>query len=130
VVRKNPPPGVQYPPHMQTDPPPTGHTLPARVISPVMAAVAGTGAPVNTEYRAATMATPADGPSLDTAPAGKCTCTSRPDRTWEGKPSWKVMGEGKPSWKVTGEGKPSWKVTGEEGKGVCIQAVRGLSHAH
>lgn len=49
----------------------TGSTTPRNVISPVMATSASMGRSENREIRAAAMVTPADGPSLPTAPAGK-----------------------------------------------------------
>lgn len=50
----------------------TGSTRPRSVISPVMATSERTSRPLNSEARQVTMVTPADGPSLVTAPAGKC----------------------------------------------------------
>ena len=44
--------------------PPTGSTLPRRVISPVIATSWRTGRPVSSEVSAVAMVTPADGPSF------------------------------------------------------------------
>ncbi len=52
--------------------PPIGRTLPCRVTSPVMPTVERTGRPVSSETSAVVIVTPADGPSLGTAPAGTC----------------------------------------------------------
>lgn len=49
----------------------TGSTTPRKVISPVMATSAAMGRSENREINAVAMVTPADGPSLPTAPAGK-----------------------------------------------------------
>ncbi len=56
--------------------PPMGRTSPRRVISPVMARSGRTVLPVKRETSAVYMATPAEGPSLGTAPAGTWTWTS------------------------------------------------------
>lgn len=56
--------------------PATGSTCPSRVIAPVMARPAFTGRPVNAETSAATMATPADAPSLGAPPESTCRWTS------------------------------------------------------
>ncbi len=53
--------------------PPIGSTLPCSVTSPVMPTVDRTGRPVSRLTSAVVMVTPADGPSLGTAPAGTCT---------------------------------------------------------
>ena len=45
-------------------------TRPRRVISPVMAVSGRAGVSLNNDAKAANMATPAEGPSLGTAPAG------------------------------------------------------------
>lgn len=50
----------------------TGRTRPRSVISPVMATSEHTRRPLKSEARHVAMVTPADGPSLVTAPAGKC----------------------------------------------------------
>ena len=50
--------------------PPIGNTLPRSVISPVMATSWRTGRPVISDASAVAMVTPAEGPSLGTAPAG------------------------------------------------------------
>ena len=50
--------------------PPIGSTRPFRVTSPVIPTSERTGRPSAIEVRAVTMVTPADGPSLGTAPAG------------------------------------------------------------
>jgi hypothetical protein len=60
--------------------PPMGSTLPCRVISPVMPTLGFTTLPVSRLTSAVVMVTPADGPSLGTAPAGTCTCTAAPWR--------------------------------------------------
>lgn len=52
--------------------PPTGSMRPLKVISPVIAVSALTFFWLNNETSAVTRVTPADGPSLGTAPAGKC----------------------------------------------------------
>ena len=49
----------------------TGRTSPLRVISPVMAVSDRTHRSLNSDTRTVVMVTPADGPSLPTAPAGK-----------------------------------------------------------
>ena len=54
--------------------PPIGQTLPVRVTSPVIANESGTLTPVSKETILVTIAIPAEGPSLGTAPAGKWTC--------------------------------------------------------
>ena len=51
--------------------PPIGSTRPRSVISPVMATSRRTGRPVSAEQSAVTTVTPAEGPSLGTAPSGK-----------------------------------------------------------
>ena len=56
--------------------PPTGRTRPVRVTSPVIARFWWIGLPRNRLIRAAAIATPAEGPSLGTAPAGTWMCTS------------------------------------------------------
>jgi len=56
--------------------PPTGSTCPVRVTSPVMATLGSTVRPEAMLARATTMATPAEGPSLGTAPAGTWTWMS------------------------------------------------------
>jgi len=50
--------------------PPTGSTLPLRVISPVMAVSGRTGVSVSRDASTVAMVTPAEGPSLGMAPAG------------------------------------------------------------
>lgn len=52
--------------------PPTGSTRPLKVISPVIAVSALALFWLNSETSAVTRVTPAEGPSLGTAPAGKC----------------------------------------------------------
>ena len=56
----------------------TGSTSPLSVISPVMATSDLTNWPLNSEARQVTMVTPAEGPSLVTAPAGKWRWMSVP----------------------------------------------------
>lgn len=56
----------------------TGSTSPLNVISPVMATSDLTNRPLNSEARQVTMVTPAEGPSLVTAPAGKWRWMSVP----------------------------------------------------
>ena len=51
--------------------PPTGSTLPLRVISPVIASLALGGTLRSKEVRVVAMVTPADGPSFLVAPSGK-----------------------------------------------------------
>lgn len=58
----------------------TGSTSPLRVISPVIAMSDLTKRPLNSEARQVTMVTPAEGPSLVTAPAGKWRWMSVPSR--------------------------------------------------
>lgn len=58
--------------------PPTGNTRPLNVISPVIAVSDLTFLWLKSETNAVTKVTPAEGPSLGTAPAGKCICISRP----------------------------------------------------
>ena len=50
--------------------PPTGKTLPLRVISPVIATSHLTGILVKADNTAVAIVTPADGPSLGVAPSG------------------------------------------------------------
>ena len=50
--------------------PPTGNTLPRKVISPVMATASRTLRCVSAEAKDVAMVIPADGPSLGTAPSG------------------------------------------------------------
>ena len=50
--------------------PPTGNTLPLRVISPVIATSHLTGMLVKAEITAVAIVTPADGPSFGVAPSG------------------------------------------------------------
>lgn len=57
---------------------PTGSTSPLSVISPVIATSDRTSRPLNREARHVTMVTPAEGPSLVTAPAGKWRWMSVP----------------------------------------------------
>jgi len=59
--------------------PPIGSTRPFSVTSPVMPTSERTGLPSAMEVRAVTIVTPAEGPSLGTAPAGTWmwTCRSR-----------------------------------------------------
>ena len=57
--------------------PPIGSTRPFSVTSPVIPTSDRTGRPVAIETRAVTMVTPAEGPSLGTAPAGTWTWMSR-----------------------------------------------------
>ena len=52
------------------------NTRPRKVTSPVMATSRRTGMPVRADTMAVAMATPADGPSLGTAPSGKWTWMS------------------------------------------------------
>ena len=52
--------------------PPTGSTLPRRVISPVIAVSGLHRRSVKSEAIAVAIVTPADGPSFGTAPAGTC----------------------------------------------------------
>lgn len=56
----------------------TGSTNPLRVISPVIAVSDLTNCPLNKDTKTVAMVTPADGPSLPTAPAGKWMCISFP----------------------------------------------------
>eukprot|EP00213_Chloropicon_mariensis_P004823 CAMPEP_0197480290 /NCGR_PEP_ID=MMETSP1309-20131121/40227_1 /TAXON_ID=464262 /ORGANISM="Genus nov. species nov., Strain RCC998" /LENGTH=75 /DNA_ID=CAMNT_0043022215 /DNA_START=234 /DNA_END=461 /DNA_ORIENTATION=+ len=56
--------------------PPTASTLPVRDISPVIAVSALQWVPKKREVSATTIVTPAEGPSLGTEPAGKCTWMS------------------------------------------------------
>ena len=51
--------------------PPTGNTRPRSVTSPVIATSSRTQRPVNRDIRAVVTATPAEGPSLGMAPAGR-----------------------------------------------------------
>ena len=53
-----------------------GRTRPRRVISPVMATSRCTGVPDRAETSAVQMVTPAEGPSLGTAPSGTWTWIS------------------------------------------------------
>ncbi len=59
--------------------PPMGSTRPFSVTSPVIPTAPRTLRPVAIDTSAVTIVTPADGPSLGTAPAGTCTwmCRSR-----------------------------------------------------
>ena len=54
--------------------PPTGSTLPRRVISPVMARLAFTFRWVKAEAKEVAIVIPADGPSLGIAPSGTWIC--------------------------------------------------------
>ena len=56
--------------------PPTGSTLPLKVISPVMAMFSFIFRWVNTEAIEVYIVIPAEGPSFGTAPAGTCICKS------------------------------------------------------
>ena len=56
--------------------PPTGSTWPVSVTSPVIATSLETGRPATSDESAVAIATPADGPSLGTAPAGTWTWRS------------------------------------------------------
>jgi len=56
--------------------PPTGNASPYSEISPVIAMSDLTLFPVNSDTRATVIVTPALGPSLGVAAAGKCTCKS------------------------------------------------------
>ena len=56
--------------------PPMGSTRPRSVTSPVMATPARIFRPVRAESMAVVTAMPAEGPSLGTAPSGKCTWMS------------------------------------------------------
>ena len=67
--------------------PPIGSTLPCSVTSPVMPTVDRTGRPVSRLTSAVVIVTPADGPSLGTAPAGTCTWKRRCSKPSAGKPS-------------------------------------------
>ena len=60
--------------------PPTGRTRPYRDISPVIAKSERTLRPVMRDTKATVIVTPAEGPSLGTAAAGKCTCKSKDER--------------------------------------------------
>ncbi len=53
--------------------PPIGRTSPRKVISPVIATSERTGVLLKSDASAVNIATPADGPSFGTAPAGTCT---------------------------------------------------------
>ena len=55
--------------------PPTGNTLPRKVISPVMASLFFTLRCVNAEASDVSMEMPADGPSFGVAPSGTWICT-------------------------------------------------------
>ena len=74
--------------------PPIGSTRPLRVTSPVIPTSDRTGRPRAIEVSAVTMVTPADGPSLGTAPAGTWMwiCPSSTERSVI--PSW-------PAWART-----------------------------
>mmetsp|Transcript_47263 Transcript_47263/g.120579 ORF Transcript_47263/g.120579 Transcript_47263/m.120579 type:complete len:241 (-) Transcript_47263:1911-2633(-) len=73
--------------------PPTGSTSPRRLSSPVMATSPRSGRPEKRLSSAAASVTPAEGPSLGMAPAGKWTCTSlvkthgAPEAERAGRPS-------------------------------------------
>lgn len=54
--------------------PPTGSTLPLRVISPVIARLSRGGVLKSNEAIHVTIVTPADGPSFFVAPSGKWIC--------------------------------------------------------
>ena len=58
--------------------PPTGKTLPVKVISPVMANYLSTIYPVNKLINAVKMVIPAEGPSFGTEAIGKWICKSIP----------------------------------------------------
>ncbi len=57
--------------------PPIGRISPRSEISPVIATSCRTGRRLKSEASASVTVTPADGPSLGTAPSGKCTWMSR-----------------------------------------------------
>ena len=67
--------------------PPIGSTRPCSVTSPVMPIVLLTGRLVSSDAIAVTIVTPALGPSFGIAPAGTCTCTSRPSSACGSMPS-------------------------------------------
>ena len=54
--------------------PPTGSTLPLKVISPVIERLSRTGTFIKSETKHVTIVTPAEGPSFFCAPAGKWRC--------------------------------------------------------
>ena len=54
--------------------PPTGNTLPLKVIYPVIDKSSLTGTLSKSDTRQVTIVTPADGPSFLTPPAGKWRC--------------------------------------------------------
>ena len=62
--------------------PPMGSTRPWRVTSPVIPITGRTGSPRNRLTRAVVMVTPAEGPSLGTAPAGTWTWNRFPVKTF------------------------------------------------
>ena len=66
--------------------PPTGSTFPRRVISPVIAVSARHNLPVRSDAIAVAMVTPAEGPSLGTAPAGTCRWISQPVSSFGSRP--------------------------------------------
>ena len=55
--------------------PPIGNTRPVSDTSPVMPTSPRTVRPVASDTSAVVIVTPADGPSLGTAPAGTCRCS-------------------------------------------------------
>ena len=67
----------------------TGSTIPLRVISPVIAVSDLTHCLLKRETSTVVMVTPADGPSLPTAPAGKWMWTSEIFSSLESIKSWK-----------------------------------------
>ena len=67
--------------------PPMGSTRPRKVISPVIAMSLRTGTLVSALTIAVAMVTPADGPSLGTAPSATCTCTSTCSRNFLSSPN-------------------------------------------
>ena len=69
----------------------TGRTSPLSVASPVIAVSERTQRPLKRDARTVTMVTPAEGPSLPTAPAGKWTWMSVLSRLPKEKPYYRML---------------------------------------
>jgi hypothetical protein len=99
--------------------PPTGSTRPRSEISPVAATEPRARRPESAETSAVTSATPAEGPSLGTAPAGTCRWISASRRRSGGRPRRSALARTQlsaasadsritsPSWPVSRSRSPS-----------------------
>src|SRR5438552_13373048 len=93
--------------------PPMGSTRPRSVSSPVIATSWRAGRRHNSDASAVAMAIPADGPSLGTAPAGKCRCTSVCVNASSGIPSGPARARSRlhAAWADSFITSPSWPVS-------------------